>query len=231
MTTRQLNYTPDAGRTLPSNATTLELALDQLEGERLRGTLPNVAGTTGLLRQVPYLWDADNCPLAWLPLLAWAFRLDFFDTGWPESFQRAMVKNARRINQLRGTVAGLKLMLELLGHPNAEVIESPGVPRRGDASRADRGPAAAVSDTSRRCGCGPARPRAAGSAVPGPGPAGCGWPWRRCPDRSRRRRGCGPRHAGANRRAAQRTDARADRRPGQRIAHRVSDDRPRPGPQ
>jgi hypothetical protein len=42
-----------------------------------------------------------------------------------------MVKNARRINQLRGTVAGLKLMLELLGHPNAQVIESPGVPRRG----------------------------------------------------------------------------------------------------
>lgn len=132
MTDRLLNYSPDAGSTLPSNATALEIALDQLEGERLRGTLPNVAGTTGLLRQVPYLWDADTCPLAWLPLLAWAFRLDFFDTGWPESFQRSMVKNARRINQLRGTVAGLKLMLELLGHPNAEVIESPGVPRRGE---------------------------------------------------------------------------------------------------
>jgi phage tail P2-like protein len=130
--TRQLNYNPDAGSTLPSNSTALELALDQIEGERLRGTLPDVAGTTGLLRQVPYLWDADACPLAWLPLLAWAFRLDFFDTGWPESFQRSMVKNARRINQLRGTVAGIKLTLELLGHPNAQVIESPGVPRRGE---------------------------------------------------------------------------------------------------
>ena len=130
--TRLLNYSPDAGTTLPGNSTPLELSLDQLEAERLRGTLPNVAGTTGLLRQVPYLWDADACPADWLPLLAWAFRLDFFDTGWPESYQRQMVKNARRINQLRGTVAGIKLMWEMLGHPNAEVIESPGVPRRGD---------------------------------------------------------------------------------------------------
>ncbi|MCY1558664.1 hypothetical protein D9M68_956180 [compost metagenome] len=42
-----------------------------------------------------------------------------------------MVKNARRINQLRGTVAGIKLMLQLLGHPNAQVIEAPGGRRRG----------------------------------------------------------------------------------------------------
>jgi phage tail P2-like protein len=131
-TDRLTNYAPGAGSVLPSNATELERALDLLEGERLWGTVPDLAGTGGLKRQVPFLWDADTCPMAFLPLLAWAFRLDFFDTFWPESFQRSMVKNARRINQLRGTVAGLKLMLELLGHPNAQVIESPGVPRRGE---------------------------------------------------------------------------------------------------
>lgn len=133
-TTRQMNYAPTAGTVLPSNATELELALDRLEGARLVGTLPNVAGTSGLLRLIPFLWDADTCPLRFLPLLAWAFRLDFFDARWPERFQRDMVRNARRINEQRGTVAGVKLALELLGHPNAQVIETPAVRRRGDGT-------------------------------------------------------------------------------------------------
>lgn len=129
--TRIANYAPGAGSVLPNSSTALEKAVDRLESDRLHGYALDRPGTTGLKRMVPMLWDADACPLAWLPLLAWAFRLDFFDTAWPERFQRDMVKNARRINQLRGTKAGLELMLELLGHPNAQVIESPGVPRRG----------------------------------------------------------------------------------------------------
>jgi phage tail P2-like protein len=131
MTDRLTNYAPGAGTVLPSNATPLERLLDTQEGARLWGTVPDQAGTGGLRRLVPFLWDADTCPMTFLPLLAWAFRLDFFDTAWPERFQRDMVKNARRINQLRGTVAGVKLALELLGHPNAQVIEAPAVPRRG----------------------------------------------------------------------------------------------------
>lgn len=131
---RLTNYAPGAGVVLPANATALERALDQLDGERLWGTVAGRAGTSGLARVVPFLADAETCPMAWLPLLAWAFRLDFFDTAWPERFQRDMVKNARRINELRGTVAGIKLMLELLGHPNAQVIETPGARRRGDGA-------------------------------------------------------------------------------------------------
>lgn len=134
---RLINYPAGKGTVLPSNATPLELALDQVEGERTWGTLPNVNGTTGLHRQVPQIWDAERAPMDMLPLLAWAFRLDFFDTAWPERFQREMVANARRINQLRGTIAGIKLTLRLLGHPNAQVIENPGVRRRGDGSSRD----------------------------------------------------------------------------------------------
>lgn len=131
---RVTNYRSTTGTVLPSNATPLELALDKAEGARLWGTQPDVNGTPGLHRQVPLMWDAQNAPLSMLPLLAWAFRLDFFDTAWPERFQREMVANARRINELRGTVAGIKLTLKLLGHPTAQVIENPGVRRRGDGS-------------------------------------------------------------------------------------------------
>lgn len=131
---RLVNYPPPSGGTLPANATTLEIALDIVEGERLWGTIPDLNGTTGLKRQVPFIWDPENCPAEWLPLLAWSMRLDFFDTGWPERFQRDMVKNARRINELRGTVAGIKLMLSLLGHPNAEVVERLRLRRRGDGT-------------------------------------------------------------------------------------------------
>lgn len=134
---RLTNYQPGSGTVLPSNATPMELALDQLDGERLWGTLPGVNGTGGLHRQVPQIWDAERAPMAMLPLLAWAFRLDFFDTAWPERFQRDMVANARRINELRGTIAGIKLTLRLLGHPNAQVIENPGVRRRGDGTARD----------------------------------------------------------------------------------------------
>lgn len=137
MSARLVNYPTGAGTTLPSNATPLEISLDRIEGERTWGTLPGVNGTTGLHRQVPQLWDAQTAPMAVLPLLAWAFRLDFFDTAWPERFQREMVANARRINELRGTVAGIKLTLKLLGHPSAQVIENPGVRRRGDGSARD----------------------------------------------------------------------------------------------
>jgi phage tail P2-like protein len=137
MSDRQVNYAPGAGTVLPSNATPLELTLDKLEGERTWGTLPGVNGTTGLHRQVPQLWDAATAPMAMLPLLAWAFRLDFFDTAWPERFQREMLANARRINELRGTIAGIKLTLKLLGHPTAQVIENPGARRRGDGSERD----------------------------------------------------------------------------------------------
>lgn len=129
---RPANYTPGAGSALPNNASALERALDQLDGERLTGTRLDQPGTGGLKRVIPFLWDADTVPMAMLPLLAWAFRLDFFDTAWPERFQRDMVKNARRLNQLRGTVAGIKLMLKLLGHANAQVIENPNGRRRGE---------------------------------------------------------------------------------------------------
>lgn len=137
--TRLANYAPPAGTVLPSNRTPLEESLDLLEGRRLTGTVPDQAGTGGLARMVPLLWDAETCPLEWLPLMAWAFRLDFFDTAWPERFQRDMVKNARRINELRGTVAGLKLMLELLGHPNAEIKERIRGRVRGDGGTRGEG--------------------------------------------------------------------------------------------
>jgi phage tail P2-like protein len=137
---RQIRYAPDtSGTLLPSNSTSLERALDQLDAERLVGTLPNVVGTSGLYRQVPLLWDANATPMSFLPLLAWALRLDFFDSAWPERFQRDIVANARRINELRGTVAGLKLCLSLLGHPNARIKERIRGRVRGDGSTRGEG--------------------------------------------------------------------------------------------
>lgn len=140
MSERLINYAPGSGTVLPGNSTPLERTIDRIEGDRTWGTLPGVNGTTGLHRQVAQLWDATTAPMAMLPLLAWAFRLDFFDTAWPERFQREMLANARRINQLRGTVAGIKLTLQLLGHPTAQVIENPGVRRRGDGTLRDTVP-------------------------------------------------------------------------------------------
>lgn len=126
-------YAPDTGQhALPHNATALEQALDIIEGERLWGLDTTHAGTGGLQRAIPSLWDAENIPMDFLPILAWALRLDFFDSAWPERFQRDMVANARRLNELRGTPEGMLMCLRLLGQPNAELIERQRGRKRGD---------------------------------------------------------------------------------------------------
>jgi phage tail P2-like protein len=131
---RAVNYRANHQTVLPKYASKLELAVDQLQSERLWGLVNDVSGTNGLAMLLPMLWDAENCPLAFLPLLAWAVRADEFDSAWPERFQRDVIKNARRINEIRGTLGAVKLALVSLGHPNAEVVERFGARKRGDGS-------------------------------------------------------------------------------------------------
>ena len=62
------------------------------------------------------LWNPDNCPLALLPYLAWAWSVDRWDESWPESTRRAVVRAAYFVHRHKGTVGALRRVVEPLGY-------------------------------------------------------------------------------------------------------------------
>ncbi|MEN3258522.1 phage tail protein I [Sodalis endosymbiont of Spalangia cameroni] len=62
------------------------------------------------------LWDADTCPAALLPHLAWALSVDRWDKNWPEAVRRQVIKATWQIHRQKGTIAALKRAVEPLGY-------------------------------------------------------------------------------------------------------------------
>ncbi|MDO5058770.1 MAG: phage tail protein I [Neisseria sp.] len=54
------------------------------------------------------LWQADRCPAALLPHLAWAFSVDYWNENWTEAQKREVVKQAWRTHKHKGTLAALE---------------------------------------------------------------------------------------------------------------------------
>lgn len=98
---------------LPPSSTPLERALDQTAAARL-AALPSVVAS---------LWNADTCPSALLPYLAWAMSVDEWNDGWGVDKKRAVIKESRHIHQHKGTLSAIKRALAALGQPGATVIE------------------------------------------------------------------------------------------------------------
>ncbi len=69
------------------------------------------------------LWNADECPLQFLPYLAWSLSVDEWDHTWSEDRKREACRAARHIHQHKGTPYGVKQALSALGQADATVIE------------------------------------------------------------------------------------------------------------
>lgn len=94
-----------SSRLLPPNSTALERAItDAAQLERLA---PEVIAT---------LWDANSCPVANLPWLAWALSVDEWDETWDEATQRRVIAACIAIHRKKGTVGAVKHALTSLGH-------------------------------------------------------------------------------------------------------------------
>jgi phage tail P2-like protein len=88
---------------LPPNRTTLESALADamaLDAD------PAVLAT---------LWDADACPAAWLPWLAWALSVEEWESATTEAQQRALVRQSVPRHRRKGVPASLVDTLASLG--------------------------------------------------------------------------------------------------------------------
>lgn len=112
---------------LPPSSTPLERAIDQASASRL-AALPSVVAS---------LWNADTCPAALLPYLAWAMSVDEWNDGWGVDKKRAVIKESRTIHRHKGTPSAIKRALAAIGQPDAIVIERGNYIRYNAASSYD----------------------------------------------------------------------------------------------
>ncbi|MGS7844022.1 phage tail protein I [Stenotrophomonas forensis] len=94
---------PSAANLLPANATRAERALARASVAR---PLPV---------DITALWDADRCPTALLPWLAWALSVDEWKAYWPEAVKRARVRTAIAIQRRKGTAGSVRDVVAAFG--------------------------------------------------------------------------------------------------------------------
>lgn len=80
-----------------------------------------------LIERVRTLWDPWTCPVSELPLLAWAWSIDIWDEGWPDTRKRAVIAGSRAYHERKTTVAGYRLAL---GYRDATLVRA-NLPRHG----------------------------------------------------------------------------------------------------
>lgn len=88
---------------LPLNSTLLERAIE--------------AATDGQT-DIPLrtLYNPDKCPVAYLPLLAWAWSVDRWDNNWSEAVKRSVIRSSFFVHAHKGTVGALRRVVEPLGY-------------------------------------------------------------------------------------------------------------------
>ena len=92
-------------RLLPTGSSPLEVAAAQACADIEAMPVP--------LRQ---LWNAQTCPVALLPYLAWAWSVDRWDSGWSESTKRSVVAASEYVHRHKGTIGSLRRIVEPLGY-------------------------------------------------------------------------------------------------------------------
>ena len=90
---------------LPPNATPLELATEQVTGERI----------ATLSVPIKDMWNPETCPETHLPWLAWALSVDVWDNTWSEAIKRSVIAKALQVHALKGTRGALDKALSAQG--------------------------------------------------------------------------------------------------------------------
>ena len=89
---------------LPPSATAQERAL---------------ASVSERIEQLPViyrkLWNPDQCPVEFLPYLAWAFSLDDWSDDWPEHIKRQSLKDALYQHRIKGSLKAVENAIARFG--------------------------------------------------------------------------------------------------------------------
>ena len=116
---------------LPPSSTKLERALDLVSAKFKPAKI------------VPSLWNAETCPEAILPYLAWASSVDEWDANWSVERKRNAITSAREIHKHKGTPSAIRYVLATVGQSDADLIE------RSDFIRCD---GSTLVNGTRTCG-------------------------------------------------------------------------------
>lgn len=100
---------------LPPNTTHAEHALDD---STARLATPPV--------EIPKLWQSQNCPITFLPWLAWTVSSDEWLDEWTASQKRAVIAASYQVHAHKGTPYAILSALQALGYEFATVRESNG---------------------------------------------------------------------------------------------------------
>lgn len=89
---------------LPPNATAHERALEQAIAARFLIPLLHRA-----------VWSAADCPVNFLPWLAWGLSIDDWGPEWPEALKRARIASAIPIQRRKGTAQSVRDVVAAFG--------------------------------------------------------------------------------------------------------------------
>ena len=96
---------------LPVNGTSQERALEAASARLSDVDVP-----------IGRLWDPVTCPADLLPWLAWALSVDTWSPAWTEPVKRARIARAIEIQRKKGTIAGIRAAVSILG-ANVSIVE------------------------------------------------------------------------------------------------------------
>lgn len=82
---------------------------------KLEAALANAAGLANQPQRLAELWNADACPPALLPWLAWALHVDQWDSTETDAQKREAIRTSVAIHRKKGTLWALKKALSTLG--------------------------------------------------------------------------------------------------------------------
>lgn len=105
---------------LPENAGVFEQAHALVAAWRLPDTF-------ALVRVLRTLWDPLTCPASELPILAWAWSVDYWRPEWTENRKRRVIAEARLYHSRKTTIAGIRMSL---GYRDARLVRAY-TPRQG----------------------------------------------------------------------------------------------------
>ncbi|ALA81485.1 TPA: phage tail protein I [Stenotrophomonas maltophilia] len=113
-----LNYLPPPGAIIDGDALVSVPAAAHLlppNSTRSEQALARAAVTRPLPVDITALWDADRCPAALLPWLAWALSVDEWKAYWPDKVKRARVRAAIAIQRRKGTWGSVRDVVAAFG--------------------------------------------------------------------------------------------------------------------
>ncbi|MBV1933229.1 MAG: phage tail protein I, partial [Parvibaculaceae bacterium] len=111
---------------LPKNASALEKRIDTVNASRF-----------DLNIRISALWNPYACPIDFLPYLAFAFSVDYWDENWSQDAKREVVAQAIKVHRHKGTPGALKDMLRAAGYGEVELVEGLDARRRDGSVNRD----------------------------------------------------------------------------------------------